>query len=692
MINNVTPLSRVLCVSIFWAMAIGAATPASAQQGGNQPDDDRGIENVIVTASRNADLAATLPTSWSIVGQSELQGIAPQHSNQVFNRVAGSWVSRGNGQESLISLRSPVLTGAGSCGAFMTAQDGISLRSPGFCNVNQLFDANLLQAGKVEVLKGPATVVFGSNALHGIINVLTPTVAQTRNQVRVEAGSRDYYRLSASGSFDSFALSAQTARYGGYQEESGYKQQKATLRLDHEFQDWRVTGALEGSNLDQETAGYIRGFEAYEDDDAREENPNPEAYRDAWSARGHLNVSRNLGAAGEVSLKPYWRSNSMTFLQHYLPWKATETNQHRSFGLQAMISGRSDQLGWRAGLDVDRTKGSLLETQAEFFSPNQPNGVHYDYDVDADSIAAFTHLDWSITDRWQLDAGIRLEETRYDYQNRTDDGPACSPSASACRFYRPASQKDSFGDWTGNLALSHHSANRTVFVKAARGFRAPQTTELYRLQSGQTITDIDSETVNGLELGIRGVVGVLNYDVAAYWMAKDDVIFQDRDRYNVSGAETEHRGVELNFSWAIDEVWSLKGNGSYARHRYDSDIKLLGSRGTIQGNDIDTSPRHFGSVQLMADFTSRNQPVRAELEWLWVAKYWLDPNNQHEYGGHELINLRAAWKVSPNLTLTLVATNLLDEGYAERADFGFGSYRYFVGEPRSAVLGLTLAL
>ena len=50
-----------------------------------------------------------------------------------------------------------------------------------------------------------------------------------------------------------------------------------------------MSGALEGSNLDQETAGYIRGFEAYEDDDTREENPNPEAYRDAWSARGHLN-------------------------------------------------------------------------------------------------------------------------------------------------------------------------------------------------------------------------------------------------------------------------------------------------------------------------------------------------------------------------------------------------------------------
>ena len=683
--NRLSSPVRRLPAWLLPAIALVVAQPTAAQQ-------DETIETVIVTASRNADAASTLPTAWSIVDQSVLQRIAPQHSNQVFNRVAGSWISRGNGQESLISLRSPVLTGAGSCGAFMTAQDGISMRSPGFCNVNQLFDANLLQAGKVEVLKGPATVVFGSNALHGIINVLTPTVAQTPNQVRVEAGSRDYYRLSASGAFDSVALSAQTARYGGYQDESGYKQQKATLRLDHEWQDWRVSGAVEGSNLDQETAGYIRGFEAYEDDDAREANPNPEAYRDAWSARGHLNFSRDWGVAGELSLKPYWRSNSMTFLQHYLPWKATETNRHHSIGLQAMLSGRSNRLGWRVGMDMDRTNGALLETQAEFFSPNQPDGVHYDYEVDADALAAFTHLDWALTERWQLDAGIRLEETRYDYQNRTADGPACAPSASACRFYRPASQKDSFSDWTGNVALSHHSEDRTVFVKAARGFRAPQATELYRLQSGQSVADIDSETIDSLELGIRGAVSELNYDVAAYWMTKENVIFQDRDRYNVSGAETEHRGLEFTLSWAIDELWSLRGNGSYARHRYDSDIALLGSRGSIQGNDIDTAPRHFGSVQLMADFASRGQPIRAEVEWLWVAKYWLDPNNQHEYAGHELLNLRAAWDITPSLTVTLVATNLLDEGYAERADFGFGSYRYFVGEPRSAVLGLTLAL
>ena len=80
------------------------------------PDEGTALETVIVTASRTPDTAFTLPVAWSALDDSTIERIAAQHSNQVFNRVAGAWISRGNGQESLISLRSPVLTGAGSCG------------------------------------------------------------------------------------------------------------------------------------------------------------------------------------------------------------------------------------------------------------------------------------------------------------------------------------------------------------------------------------------------------------------------------------------------------------------------------------------------------------------------------------------------------------------------------------------------
>jgi outer membrane cobalamin receptor len=150
---------------------VGAAQQYDAER--DEATNSQEVETVIVTARRTDEAGFDLATSWAILDQANIERVAAQHSNQLFNRVSGAWVSRGNGQESLVSLRSPVLTGAGSCGAFMTAEDGISMRSPGFCNVNQLFDANLLQAGRVEVLKGPGAVVFGSNALHGIINVVT---------------------------------------------------------------------------------------------------------------------------------------------------------------------------------------------------------------------------------------------------------------------------------------------------------------------------------------------------------------------------------------------------------------------------------------------------------------------------------------------------------------------------------------
>jgi hypothetical protein len=81
-------------------------------------DTDTPLETIIVTANRTADIGATLGQAWSALSAEDVAVVDLQHSNQLFNRVSGAWVSRGNGQESLISLRSPVLTGAGACGAF----------------------------------------------------------------------------------------------------------------------------------------------------------------------------------------------------------------------------------------------------------------------------------------------------------------------------------------------------------------------------------------------------------------------------------------------------------------------------------------------------------------------------------------------------------------------------------------------
>ena len=135
------------------------------------------LEEVVVTATRSDQQVQTLTSNIATVDEINLERVNHIHLNEVMQRVAGVWISRGNGQESLTAIRSPVLTGAGGCGAFLMAQDGIPLQASGFCNVNELFGAQSETASRIEVIRGPGSVLHGSNAMHGLINIITPPVS-----------------------------------------------------------------------------------------------------------------------------------------------------------------------------------------------------------------------------------------------------------------------------------------------------------------------------------------------------------------------------------------------------------------------------------------------------------------------------------------------------------------------------------
>ncbi len=649
---------------------------------------DTVTENIIVTATRVPESAARLPLAWSRVDAEAIGEVAAVHINEIMQQVPGAWISRGNGQESLVALRSPVLTGAGSCGAFYTAADSISLRAPGFCNVNQLFDANFEQAGGIEVIKGPATALYGSNAMHGVINILSaaPT-AELDHRVSVEAGPYDYYRgkyrYANTQGRHGISININGVTDGGYKDDSGYDQQKATLRHDYDGASWNIRTALDAANLNQETAGFIQGEDAYKDSELKDSNPNPEAYRDAWSWRLYSRASRRLNEAHTLVITPYLRDNDMAFLQHFVPWQPVEENAHTSAGLKNALHSDLGQWKLVSGIDLEYTDAMLKEVQDEPFSPNQPAGVHYDYQVDASLAAAYGQLRSQWDSAWELSAGARFEYTNYDYNNRTGDGPACGPEASNCRFFRPADREDDFSNWSLNAGVSYRLTNQHLtYLRLARGFRAPQATELYRLQAGQAVANLDAEEIDNIEFGLRGDTQRARYDLSLYYMEKDEVIFQDADRQNISGASTRHYGAELSLDYTFSDAWSLGVDVNAASHTYDSATALLGSSGDIKGNDIDTSPRLFGSARLAWEFSAlTGRPGRAQLEWVYMDSYYLEPDNEHEYEGHSLLNLRISSEFSARWSGALRVTNLLDEDYAERADFGFGNYRYFTGQP-----------
>ena len=203
------------------------------------------MEETVVSAKRISQSATTVARSINVIDADTLATTRHTHINEAMQRIAGAWISRGNGQEHLTAIRSPVLTGAGSCGAYLMMQDGISLRAPGFCNVNELFESTSELAEGIEVLKGPGSHIYGSNALHGAVNVITPAVEPGVNRIRFDAGPHDYFRTRYSFSNQTTRLETSGTTAGGYKDDSGFDQQKLLLK----FQGTKAITTLSYTNL-----------------------------------------------------------------------------------------------------------------------------------------------------------------------------------------------------------------------------------------------------------------------------------------------------------------------------------------------------------------------------------------------------------------------------------------------------------
>jgi len=649
--------------------------------------------------------------AWQPVGNSsrlteqEISHTSAVHAAELLNQLPGVWISRGDGQENLTAIRSPVLTGPGACGAFLLLENGIPIRPAGFCNVNNLFEIDYEQAGEIEVIRGPASALYGGNALHGVINIRNARPDSSGGQLaRLEAGEYDFGRLLYSNNIVAdeglWRVDYLGAHDGGWRDDSGYDQQKLVLQHQRQAGIWQVNGQLTGTWLEQETAGFIFGEDAYKKAGLRRDNFNPEAYRNAWSTRASLAFSKPWGDSGWLSLTPYLRSSKMEFLQHFLPEKSRENNGQKSVGL---LTTFGDEFGnghlWNGTLQAEYADGFLKEVQphpvdsnSPFLIETRPTGIHYDYQVDSILAAGHANIDWQLAPRLRLINSVRLESLRYDYDNHYLDGnskPDGTPCGfGGCRYTRPADRDDTFNNIGGRLGLNYTDTRQAQwYLTGGYGFRPPQATELYRLQSGQTVADLDSETIRSLEVGHRGYSGPVNYQLTLFAMSKHHVILRDATGSNISNGKTRHQGVELDLGWQINSRQYLQLSATQALHRYAFNSDLPGGEKIRDGDQVDTAPRHMASlIWRYEDPTD----YWLELQGQYMGSYSMDAANNHRYAGHQTVDLRSGYALSDQASIRLSVINLTDEDYAERADFAFGNYRYFPGASRQLRLALQL--
>jgi outer membrane receptor protein involved in Fe transport len=650
------------------------------------------IDEIIVTAQRRQQAKLDHAGNIERLGRLEIRETAHQHISELLNRVAGVWVVRGGGQENLTAIRSPVLAGAGSCAGFLLMEDGIPVRPSGFCNVNQFLELNGGQADAVEVIRGPGNALFGSNALHGIVNVLMPYPGMQRPELSVEWGANRFRRVAAALPFDTASSWLGMLTFtddGGFREDSGYRQSKVHFKRQGRFAGGEFTAAFSATRLDQETAGFIYGEDAYLDPALRLTNPDPDAFRDARSERLYGHWRRSLGEL-ELDVRPYLRHSRMSFLHHFRPGLPLEKNGQTSAGVLGTVSMSKGRSRWVTGLDAEWSDVFLKQTQ---FEPARgstrvretfPVGRHYDYEVGSVSLAAFVQADFEPAERWSLGAGLRAEVIRYDYDNlmldgsTREDGSECG--FGGCIYSRPADRSDSFTNLAPKLSATYSLNDQTrLYAALSRGFRAPQMTELYRLQSGQQVSDLDSEYLDHFELGLRSRKTSWSGDFVVYAMRKRDSVFRDASGFNVSGGRTRHHGLEVSLDWRLATDWQLSLDASLARHRYDFTFTPARGEQFIKGRDVDTAPRRLGSFDIQYAPGSR---WRFNLQWIHTGRYFLDAENRFVYPGHTLANLRAGVELGERYSLRFRLNNLGDRLVADRADYAQGQYRYFPARGR----------
>ncbi len=652
------------------------------------------VEETLVYGSRSVDDTG----AFTRLARDEIEAVRASHPNELLNRVPGVWVSRGSGQEHLTAIRTGVLTGAGACGEFLYLENGLPIRPHGFCNINNLFEINLAQAEAVEVLRGPASASLGGNALHGAINVISGAPADSGGSASIEAGPYGYGQGRVSWDSASVRIDAVATDSNGYRDDTGYGEQKLSVAHSMSAFGFEILNTFAATNLNQETGGFVLGEDAFEDSNLKDSNPNPEAYRDASAVRLASRWSREFGGDSALSVTPYFRRSQMTFLQHFLPGQPTEQNEQTSSGMVVVLDGGDDSLSYRIGTQLEWMAASLKEDQdgpttgSAFLVATRPSGLHYDFDVDSQYLALFGRVEKQIGSA-SLWLNGRAEQLRYDYDNLTingrtrDDGTTCG--FGGCLYQRPADRKDDFADVAVDAGLRFAVNDQLeTYVAIASAFRPPQATELYRLQQDQTVADLESESVRSAEIGAALSLATVSLDVALYHEQSRNVIFRDAQGFNVADGRFRSVGVEVDARWRVTQQQNLALTASYGRHKYDFSRAAGGGEQIQSGNDVDTAPRWLANARWQLGFGDRGE---SELEIVYQSASFLDAANSQRYDGHTLLNWRASVRLADNVELFGRVLNLLDEDYAERADFAFGNFRYFPGMPRQFYAGVEVS-
>lgn len=677
------------------------ALPVTATAGHMPPAP---MEVVVVSASRMETALADTPASLGKLDSTQIRQQEATFTGEVLNKVPGVFMTDLGNEQHSMSIRLPISTNA----YYLYMEDGIPIRPLGLFNHNSLYEVNLDGTGSIEVIKGPASSLYGSNAVGGTVNLLTEAApAFNTGMIGISGSEEGYVRsdfIAAAGNNTGGVRAAGyvSQRNSGWQDHNDADKQSFTVRTDYRFDETTLwTNVLTYNKLKTDMPGSL-GETDYRTRPGY--SYNTFTWRDVDASRAYSRLQGEWNDGGKTSITVFARQNSTAQLPSYLIFNTSpgnavgriNDNDFLSFGADVQ---HAQSFNWAdsrlvTGMYADSTNNNYSEDNLAIvrdmntlqYIGYQQTSARRDYEVDLENVAFYTQFELSPFDNARLVLGGRYDTMKYDYTNHLLPGTTTG-APSEVRDFEKATFRLGF--------IYSLGESSSLYSNLSEGFTPPEVSGLYgRL----AVPDLKESTYTNLDIGIRQRLwdNRIHLDASVYRLEGDDEIVNFTIMPGLSeprnAGSTVHEGIEVGIDMLLADEWSASVSAAYSTHEYD-DYRVSTTL-DYSGNDMPNAPQTVANTELAYQPNWLNGS-RFAVEWIHIDKYWMDNANAVRYDGHDLINLRASYSIQ-GWTLWTKLVNVTDEHYAEVASSsynGIAAYdpdrqnTYTPGAPRTLFIG-----
>ena len=499
------------------------------------------INEVVVTGTRSETDVRHLPMTVSVVGRPQLEAsqqasVLPVLNSQVpgffstSRGVMGYGVATGaSGQMSLRGIGGPAQAGLPTTGLLVLI-DG----HPQYMGLmgHPIADAyQTMMAERVEVLRGPASVLYGSNAMGGVINIVTRKMQEDGVNTSINIGAGSYGTLQTEatnrirkGRFSS-TVTASYNRTDGHRADMGFEQYGGYAKLGYDFTDnWKLWGDVNITRFNATNPGSVS--RPYIDNDQR--------------------ITRGMTS---FALENHYEktSGALSFFYNWGDHWINDGYQPGGKPLDYRFNSNDQMLGvsWYQSLQL--FKGNRVTVGADYFhfggeAWNKFSDGHRETSADKslNEVAGYVDFRQDIVTWLTLNAGARV-----DHHSQT--GTEFIPQA--------------------GLAF-HLPKDAEIKAMASKGFRNPTIREMYMFPPQNP--DLKPEKLWNYELSFsqRLMENRLSYGVNVFYINGENLILRlpnpaGSGMLNQNSGEIENWGAEANIGYRFNSTWGVTANYSW---------------------------------------------------------------------------------------------------------------------------------